>query len=68
MPLSCFRSAKIQILKAIHNLFEALTKNNFEKWHRTENNQQKWVYSVIKRELLDIENETTNITFNHLSV
>ena len=27
-------------------LGEALTKHNFEKWRQTENNVQKWVYSV----------------------
>jgi len=30
-------------------LGEALTKHNFEKWRQTENNVQKWVYSVKER-------------------
>ena len=33
-------------------LGEALTKHNFEKWRQTENNIQKWVYSVRDRETL----------------
>ena len=31
-------------------LGEALTKHNFEKWRQTENNIQKWVYSIREKE------------------
>ena len=34
-------------------LGEALTKHNFEKWRQTENNVQKWVYSVRERTFVE---------------
>lgn len=38
-------------------LGEALSKNGFEKWQRTEQNNTKWVWSVIRKEWLEVEDE-----------
>lgn len=39
-------------------LGEALTKLEFEKWQRTDNKVTRWVWSVIKKDLTDVEAET----------
>ena len=36
-----------------NRLGEAMTKHNLEKWRQTENNVQKWVYSVRERTFVE---------------
>jgi len=42
------------------NLGEALTKHNFEKWRKTTRNQQMMVYSVIRKDFTQVEEEKLN--------
>ena len=41
-------------------LGEALTKLGYDKWQRTNQGKTKWVWSVIKKELPNIEDENNN--------
>jgi predicted P-loop ATPase len=44
-------------------LGEALTKLGFEKWQRTKDGKTKWVWSVIKKEIPQVDQENNNNPF-----
>jgi len=44
-------------------LGEALTKLGYEKWQRTQQGKTRWVWSVIKKELPQVEQENNNNPF-----
>lgn len=48
------------------SLGEALTKHGYEKWRKTIRNQQFMVYSVIKKDLLEVEAEKKNTAYSEM--